>query len=133
MSDPLRITAQGLDTILADSYDDAVRSVTSLLAGLDVDEIILGLPLRSDGSKGDMAVEVERFRDDLVATTGKRVVFVDERMSSLAASMELRRMGVKTGHRKGEVDQVAAMLLLQDYLSAGRPSGGAGSLDAGGG
>ena len=116
VSDPLRITAQGLETIIVDSYEEALELVGGLVSWWDVDEIVLGLPLRSNGSKGEMAEEVEHFREDLVERVGVSVHLLDERMTSSAASRTLREMGVKTGHKKTEVDRVAATLLLQDYL-----------------
>jgi putative Holliday junction resolvase len=141
VSDPLRITAQGLETIVVgsyeevqkgkgqrakgkgrsetivvDSYEGILELISSLVGRWDVDEIVIGLPLRSDGSKGEMAEEVERFQEDLVERVGVSVHLIDERMTSLAASRALKEMGVKTGHRKDEVDRIAATLLLQDYL-----------------
>ncbi|MBI4531948.1 MAG: Holliday junction resolvase RuvX [Candidatus Latescibacteria bacterium] len=116
VSDPLHITAQGLETIVVDSYEEALEAVSDLVGQWDVGEIVVGLPLKSDGSKGEMAEEVEQFREDLVERVGVSVYLFDERMTSSAASRFLHEVGVKTGHRKEEVDRVAATLLLQDYL-----------------
>jgi len=84
---------------------------------------VLGMPFRMDGQRGDAAERVEKFAERL----GKElqheipIEFVDERLSSVEAEASLSRSGITDKkERKEVVDQLAAVVILQDYLNTQR-------------
>lgn len=84
---------------------------------------MLGIPLRMDGTAGDMAHEARAFGRELTERTGLPVVEWDERLSTAAAERVVRRAAPKRlREEKGLADMVAAALLLRGYLE--RRAGG---------
>jgi putative Holliday junction resolvase len=81
---------------------------------------VLGIPLDSDGSRGKKAREVEQFGDALREASGLVVHEWDERFSTVRAHDALSVMSVAGERRRGEVDRVAAAIILQDWLDAQR-------------
>ncbi|MFC2079265.1 Holliday junction resolvase RuvX [Candidatus Bipolaricaulota bacterium] len=80
--------------------------------------IVVGLPLNMDGSKGEMAVEVEKFVDQLQQIAKVAVVTFDERLTSSEAERVLLEGNVKRRDRKRLRDGLAAALILQGYLDS---------------
>ena len=117
MTDTLGITVQGWPTFTASGFEDAVKQVLSFLSEHDVGSIVVGLPLNMDGSRGDMAEEADRFGSALRERSGIEVVFWDERLTSEQAK-RLLKQGGRGRRRLGEVDRVAAALMLESYLRA---------------
>lgn len=123
VSDPLGATAQGLGTLEVSSRKEALEELRKLVSKLGVGEVLIGLPLRTDGSEGPEACEVRSFGEELSALTGVRVVFRDERFTSQEALRVLHRMGRKLKGRKKDLDRLSATLLLQGYLEERRKHG----------
>lgn len=84
--------------------------------------VVIGLPYRMDGSEGSQAAVVRAFGERL-RRIGLEVIYEDERLSSWAAGEGLAEVGRRPPRESGEVDSVAARLILQQYLDA-RPSPG---------
>ncbi|MEE8592654.1 MAG: Holliday junction resolvase RuvX [Candidatus Bipolaricaulota bacterium] len=80
--------------------------------------IVVGLPLNMDGSKGEMAVEVEEFVGQLQELMKIAVVVFDERLTSSEAERVLLEGNVKRKDRKRLRDGLAATLILQGYLDS---------------
>ena len=112
--DALGLSVQGWPTVVASGFKDAVRRVASFIVDQEVTEIVIGLPLNMDGSRGEMAEEVERFASALSVATELETVLWDERLTSTQA----KRLLAKRGNRRqtGDVDRVAAALMLESYL-----------------
>jgi putative holliday junction resolvase len=83
-----------------------------------VERIVAGLPLNMDGSRGPAVKEAERFAALLEKRTGLPVSLVDERLTSRAAEKALIEGGLRRRERKGARDRLAAVFILQSYLSA---------------
>jgi putative Holliday junction resolvase len=102
------------------------RRIAGLVEEAGAGVVVVGLPLSLDGSVGPAAAgvlaEVEELRAAL-GTLGVEVVTWDERLTTVEAERSLRAMGVKGGRRRRVVDQVAATVILQSWLEAGRPLG----------
>lgn len=81
----------------------------------DVSAIILGLPLRSRGEEGTLAPEIRRFAERLSRATGLPVLFEEEQFTSTEAEGYLKERGEKFGKEK--IDEIAAVLLLEQYLA----------------
>ena len=116
LTDPLGITVQSRPTLEVSGFADAVSQAASFAFSENAERIVLGLPLNMDGSSGDMAKEVERFGSALEAETGIPVCYWDERLTSEQAKSILKNAGKR--HERGQVDQVAAALMLESYLRA---------------
>jgi putative Holliday junction resolvase len=101
----------------ASGFDSAVSQVAQFIVEQDVSGIVIGLPLNMDGTHGEMAEEVERFSSALGARTHLEVALWDERLTSTQAKRVLAERG--SGRRaKGDIDRVAAALMLESYLRA---------------
>lgn len=92
---------------------ELIRRATALEAR----GFVLGLPLDENGNDTERAAEVRKLAEDLQQRTGLPVELVDERFTTAAALRAIREMGGSTRHRKGEVDALAATILLQHALS----------------
>ncbi len=122
VSDELGITAQGIPTIRAAGRAKAVAAVAEVAAGWGVGEVVVGLPLNMDGTRGEMADAAETFAQGLREATGLPVSCWDERLTSRSAHRALQEMGERSRGRKGRVDRMAATLLLDTYLRAHTPA-----------
>ena len=83
---------------------------------------MVGLPLALDGSEHEMSARCRRFAHQLEGRFGLPVALVDERYSSAEAEARLTERGLPWQARKGEVDALAAQIILQDYLDARIPA-----------
>jgi putative Holliday junction resolvase len=90
-----------------------------------IDRIVVGLPTGLSGREGPQAALVREFADALRAALqpGTTVEFWDERLTTAVAERTLRESGNRRRRRKGEVDAVAAAVILQGYLDACRARG----------
>ncbi len=119
VSDPLGWTAQGLDTISwKGSMEQPAAKVKQLVDEYKVEKIVIGLPKNMNdtiGPSGEMAME---FGDMLSKITGLEIIKWDERLTSVAANRAMHEMGMKTSKKRGAVDRIAAVFILQGYLDS---------------
>ena len=80
--------------------------------------IVVGLPLTPEGAEEEAARAARAMGALIADKTGLPVTFLDERMTTARAHRAIREMGGKTRGRKGEVDQLSAVVLLQQYLDS---------------
>jgi putative Holliday junction resolvase len=116
LSDEHCIVAAPLTTLPRTNRRDDLRRLRLLARENGVRCIVVGLPLRLDGTTGDMAEEVKRFAIRLNQNLGIRVEMMDERLTSWEAGeieLEVARGKKSDGHR----DDIAAALILRDYLA----------------
>jgi putative Holliday junction resolvase len=99
------------------------RRIGVLVDEAEATVVVVGLPLSLDGSVGPAARNILAEVDELRAALAVDVVTWDERLSTVEAERSLRVMGVRKGHRRQVVDQVAATVILQSWLDAGQPRG----------
>lgn len=118
LSDPLHITAQGLQTLARRSLAQDLGSISELVELHDVQAIVVGLPIRLNGSLGPEADSVQQFIDELKQVVGIPVYPWDERFTTAHAEKALLEGRVRRAKRKTLRDQVAATLLLQNYLDS---------------
>ena len=122
VSDPLGLTAQPVETWTGVSREKLLERICALIEEMGVEKIVLGLPLTLKGERGDMAQEVERFASELHHRGGIPVTLWDERFTSVQARRIIRQKGEKPSRKKEEIDLIAAVLLLQNYLDFQRES-----------
>jgi putative Holliday junction resolvase len=87
----------------------------------EVGALVVGLPVHLDGREGEKAVEARAYGAWLASTTGRSVVFYDERFTTVQAESALWQAGLTHKRRRSRRDMVAAQMLLQAYLDAGCP------------
>ncbi len=116
VSDPLGLTAQGIPTVRVANRAEAVAAVAEAASRWEAEELVVGLPLNMDGSKGPMAEAAEAFAESLGEATGLPVRCWDERLTTVAAHRALQEVGKRSRGRKGTVDRIAATLLLEGYM-----------------
>ncbi len=121
ISDPLLITAQGIEIIRRDSENKIRKSlarIEELIAEYEVNEIVLGYPKNMDDTIGERARKTEEFKDRLERRTGLNVILWDERLTTVAAEEIMIESGIRRENRSKYVDEIAAMLILQEYLES---------------
>lgn len=116
LSDPLKITAQGLETFQRTTLEEDIRGLWKLIDDHDVSQLVVGLPKNMDGTIGFKAEEVRQFIADLTAERAIEVIWVDERLTTVSAERTLLEADVSRAKRKRVIDKMAAVLILQSYL-----------------
>jgi putative Holliday junction resolvase len=120
LSDPEGILASPF-TIINRKYDQAdIKSILDIVIDRQVGNIIVGLPRSMDGSIGQQAEKVEGFTQKLREKTDVPVEFRDERLSTVTARRLIEESNPKKSKRKVHDDDIAAAIILQDYLDAMR-------------
>jgi putative Holliday junction resolvase len=102
--------------------DGDLAELRQLAIAKGVDRLVVGLPTGLSGREGPQAAIVRQFADALAAAVGPeiRVVFWDERLTTAVAERTLQESSSRRKRRKGDVDAVAAAVILQGYLDACR-------------
>lgn len=120
LSDPEGRIAVTLPTLLRSDDRSAVAEILELVRNEDVKQLIVGEPRRLDGSRGPAAERAERFGRKVAQATGLPLRMVDEALTSREAERQLRDAGIDPRKHPGRVDALAARILLQEALDAGR-------------
>lgn len=121
VSDPLGLTAQGVETIWRKSENKLRRTlvrIEELVKEYEVEKIVLGFPKNMNNTIGDRAVKSLEFKETLERRTGLAVVMQDERLTTVEAERVLIEEGVRREHRKERIDELAAVFILQGYLNS---------------
>jgi putative Holliday junction resolvase len=84
---------------------------------MDVSSFVVGLPLNEEGEESDRSADARRFATALEERSGLPVRLLDERFTTAAARRAIREMGGRTRGRKGDIDALAATVLLQHALA----------------
>jgi putative Holliday junction resolvase len=120
VSDPTGTIAQPLSTLPAEPAGTLAERLAGVARQNDVKRIVVGLPLRMDGSHGPEARSAQELAAALRKASRLPVELVDERLTTAAAERSLIAGGVKRATRRQTVDRVAAALLLQTHLDKKR-------------
>lgn len=119
VSDPLLVTAQGVETVFRKSPDklrQTLARIQELAAEYEVDRIVLGYPKHMNNTEGERCEKTKEFARMLEQRTGLAVALWDERLTTAAAGQVMMQSGVRRQERKAYVDKIAACLILQGYL-----------------
>ena len=118
ITDPTGTLAQPLETLVRERSGDAamLKRIARRVAEYEVNRIVVGLPLRLDGTSGTQAQRARRFGGRVAELTGVAVDDLDERLTSVEARRALRDAGVPARKQKGRVDPIAAALVLRTWL-----------------
>jgi putative Holliday junction resolvase len=118
LSDETGLLASPLPTLQRVGPRKDLKAIALLVREHGAGEVVVGLPYNLDGSIGPQAEKVQAFAEGLKPLVRVPVRFWDERLTSVEAERILSERNVPWQRRKGLVDQVAAVLILQDYLDA---------------
>jgi putative Holliday junction resolvase len=122
ISDPTGTLAHPLQALVRGSREEDFAAIAALVAEHDVELVVVGWPLSLDGTEGPQARRVARYTDALAACLPVPVVSWDERFTTAAADEILRQIRGRKGRRRararGQVDAIAAAVILQSYLDS---------------
>jgi putative Holliday junction resolvase len=125
LSDPLLITAQPLGSYeLTGRDDEDLAYFRGLVERHEVSEIVLGNPLRMDGSSGTRAELTRAFAAWLEKAAGRPVVLLDERLTTQQALKTLDDVKLRGKKKKDWEDRLAAVIILSTYLERKRGESG---------
>ena len=118
VSDPLRLTAQGLETIQRRNKRYDFEQLEKIVHEYRVGEVVVGYPLRMSGSEGVQAEKMQHFAKELRRRLNLPVHLWDERLTSAQANRILRETEMSIKRRGEVVDRLAAVLILQSWMDA---------------
>jgi putative Holliday junction resolvase len=116
VSDELGITAQGLKTIKRRSREEDLKEISLIIAQFNINKIVVGLPKNMNGTIGPQAEAVFQWIKDAKQEIDLPMVLWDERLSTVEATRTLLEADLSRRKRRGVIDKVAAVLILQGYL-----------------
>ena len=120
LSDPLGFTAQRLQVLERSGLAKDVAAVRGLIERHSAARVVIGMPLTLQGERGIQAHKVEAFATALERAGGVPITFVDERLTTVQGERALRETNTRGKKRKQVIDQIAAQLILQQYLDTAR-------------
>ena len=121
ISDPLGITAQGIETIhrkAENKLRQTLARIEELVKEYEVDKLVLGFPKHMNNTIGDRAEKSLELKAMLERRTGLEVIMWDERLTTVEANRTLMEASVRRENRKQYLDQLAAVFILQGYLDS---------------
>ena len=119
LSDPLRITAQGVETFnRLDTEEKDIAHIVELIKKNDVEFIVCGLPKNMNGTIGPQAEKVMAFADKIKESCGIRIEYSDERLTTVLVERTLIEADMSRSKRRKVVDKLAAVTILQCYLDS---------------
>ncbi len=121
-TDALGLTVQPLGTLWRKEEGQlrkTLRRIEEIAAERKAEAFVVGYPVNMDGSAGERAGKAAAFAKTLRRRTGLPVYLMDERLTTVEADGILEETGKDPEERKSLIDQVAACLILEDYIGAG--------------
>lgn len=121
VSDTMGMIAQELETITRKQPNKLRRTlarITELVEQYEVETIVLGQPYNMNYSEGFRVEETAEFKRLLENRVEVPVIMWDERLTTVESERILQECGVRRENRKAVIDQIAAAIILQNYLDA---------------
>ena len=118
LTDPLGITAQGLETIHHSGNDKIVlKRIEEIINEYEVDTIVIGMPYKLNGDEADRVEVTKNFIHKLKCKFNKiNIKEIDERLTTVAAHKTMNYLGVKNKNKKNIVDTISAVYILETYM-----------------
>ena len=118
-SDPLLLTAQGMETIKRQSKKKDFARLKEIIKEKDVHRVVVGKPRHMNGDYSENMEKIEQFVSELKKVLpDMEFVYWDERLTTVMATQVLMEGNVRREKRKQFVDKMAVVLILQNYLDA---------------
>lgn len=118
VSDPLGITAQGIETIRRQNRRRDFDQLRRVIKQYGVTEMVVGYPIRMSGAEGTQSEKMKAFAEDLRQRFKLPVHLWDERLTTAEAQRVLRETEMSIKRRAQVIDQLAATLILQSFLES---------------
>ncbi len=118
VSDELGLMAHARPYLDGRNPGQLVDVLSALASEERIEVFIVGLPLALDGREGVAAKRARAFAEQLKQRSGRRVILMDERMTTKQASLQLRAGGRDSKQQRSIIDSASAAVLLQTYLDA---------------
>jgi putative holliday junction resolvase len=115
-SDELGLTVQPLPSLPNRGRKDFLKHLKEIIEKLDIFQLVLGIPINMDGTRGDSAIRMERILDAIKTALRLPIIGVDERLSTVEALEYWRDMNAKQQKKYRTVDSLAAAFILDRYL-----------------
>ena len=116
ISDERLVTTKRLPPLKRSNWKKLLQDIRLLVERFDAKTIVVGLPLRLDGTDGDAAKEARRVATNLARSVVQSVYLQDERLTSFDATQNLRDQGLKGDEIPAVIDSEAAAVILNDFL-----------------
>ena len=119
MTDALGMTVQPYKTIQRDRESklrQTLSEIAEIVEQYQIKKIVMGLPLNMDDTEGDRAAKTRDFAEKLKLRVAIPIEFTDERLTTMEAEEILDQSGIPRSEQKKVIDQVAAQLILEQYL-----------------
>ena len=117
LSDELGVAAHPLCTLTRKNRKVDLIAISDLVSIHKVERVIIGLPISLDGSIGPQAEKIQKFAKRLAHVIDIPIEFQDERFTTAEAEEILRSLNKDTEEQKALIDEVAAVIILTDYLN----------------
>ena len=119
ITDELKITAQGLKTIVSDGNDKIIlKELDTILEQYDIDTIVVGMPLNMSGEKTERSKKTEEFIHKLKCKYNKiKVVLIDERLTTVSAHKTMNFLNINKNKKRSIVDTISAVYILETYIN----------------
>ncbi|MCQ2911378.1 MAG: Holliday junction resolvase RuvX [Clostridia bacterium] len=119
LSDLLHVTASGFEVVRRPNEIDlksTIERIVQIVKEQQVEKIVLGLPKHMNGDEGDSADKVKHFKEKLEKQVNVPIVLWDERLTTVQSHNMMKDAGMDWKKRNKVVDQVAACLILENYM-----------------
>lgn len=118
LSDLTQTIAKPFNTITYKNLDDLLSQLKTVIDNNEVCKLVVGIPYNMKGQDTKQTLKVKEFISFLEQNLSLEIGLIDERLSSVEAEKTMHAMNIKTGHNKGEIDKIAASIILQEYLDS---------------
>ncbi len=118
VSDPLGVTAQGLETIRRTCLEEDIDRLREIVSDYQAEKIVIGLPKNMDGTMGPQGEKIIEFAGQLKNRISTDIVLWDERLTTVAVEKMLIQADMSRAKRKKVIDKLAASYILQGYLDS---------------
>lgn len=115
-TDELRMTVQPLPSLPNRGVRDFLNRLRATIQSLDIRELVVGIPINMNGTRGDAAIQMEELMDTLKAKLKIPLRGVDERLSTVEAMEFWNNLNSRQQKKYRTVDSLAAALILERYL-----------------
>ena len=122
ITDPLNITAQGLETIQRKGSDkNILKQLDEILNKYEIDTIVVGMPLNLKGEKTIRAEITEQFIHKLKCKYNKiKIVSIDERLTTVSAHKTMNFLQIEKNKKRDIVDTISAVYILESYINSNK-------------
>lgn len=117
VNDLLGLTAQGVGTIKNKGRKVLLEELDKIIKQYNPETIVVGLPKNMDGTEGFRTEETYKFTEDLKTIYSGNIAYMDERLTTMGASVFLNETNTRGKKRKNVIDTVSACLILETYMT----------------